>query len=121
MTELEKTIYELEMSLLKPEVRLSSEQLNLLLADDFMEFGSAGLIYKKKDTIETLINSSDKTEFLVTDFNAKELAEGVVLATFKTERAVNDTDKVASLRSSLWKKNGSQWQMVFHQGTPIKQ
>ena len=47
MNELYNTIYELETSLLKSEIRSSFEQLNILLADDFKEFGSSGLIYAK--------------------------------------------------------------------------
>ena len=120
MNELAKQIYDLELSLLKPEVRSSREKLNELLSDDFMEFGSSGSVYYKIDTLQNLTNSTDKVVYVVSDFKAKELSENFVLTTFKTERTINDTDIVVSLRSSIWKKTEGKWQMFFHQGTPIK-
>lgn len=120
MNNIEKTIYELELSLLKPEVRSSTDKLNELLADDFMEFGSSGAIYYKPDTLQNLTASTDKVAYAMSDFKAKELSEAFVLTTFKTERIINNTDITVSLRSSIWKKNKGSWQMFFHQGTLIK-
>lgn len=119
MNELTKTIYDLELSLLTPEARSSVDKLSNLLADDFMEFGSSGLIYDKKEILERLPANTEKIEFIVNDFVARQLFEDVVLTTFKTERIINDTEKITSLRSSLWKKINGNWQMFFHQGTPI--
>lgn len=113
-------MYELELSLLTPEVRSSFDKLNFLLTDDFMEFGSSGLIYDKKEILQRLPSTSEKIEFSVNDFAARQLSEGVVLTTFKTERIINDTEKMTSLRSSLWKNTNGNWQMFFHQGTLIK-
>jgi hypothetical protein len=121
MNELTQQFYDLETALLKPEVRSSREELDKLLADEFMEFGSSGSVYHKSDTLKGLTTSTDKIVFEVTDFEAKELSADFVLTTFKTKRTINDTDIVISLRSSIWKKTGGNWQMFFHQGTPIKQ
>ena len=121
MNELTKQFYDLELSLLNPEVRSSAEKLDALLADDFMEFGSSGSIYHKPDTLAGLTASTDKVIFEVSDFEAKKLSEDFVLTTFKTKRTIkNDIDIVVSLRSSIWKKTDGNWQMFFHQGTPIK-
>ena len=38
----------LEESLLSREVRKSTEKLNILLDDEFLEYGSSGKIYSKK-------------------------------------------------------------------------
>jgi hypothetical protein len=48
MENLEELIYKLETDLLKPEVRASVEELNELMSDDFIEYGSSGFIYDKK-------------------------------------------------------------------------
>lgn len=121
MNELTQQFYILETLLLKPEVRSSRIELDKLLADDFMEFGSSGSMYRKSDTLESLTTTTDKVVYEVSDFGAKELSEDFVLTTFKTKRTINDTDIVISLRSSIWKKTEGNWQMFFHQGTPIKQ
>jgi len=120
MNEFTQKFYNLEALLLQPEVRSSREKLDTLLADDFMEFGSSGAIYKKSDTLQNLTTTTDKVVYEMSNFDAKELSDNFVLTTFRTKRTINDFDVVNSLRSSLWKKTGDTWQMFFHQGTPIK-
>ena len=120
MNELTQKFYDLETTLLKPEVRSSREELEKLLADDFIEFGSSGSIYRKPNTLTNLSTSTDKVVYEVSDFVAKELSENFVLNTFKTKQTINDIDVVVSLRSSIWKKTDGNWQMFFHQGTPTK-
>jgi hypothetical protein len=120
MNELKQKFFDLETTLLQPEVRSSREELDKLLADDFMEFGSSGSVYRKSDTLASLTTTTDKVVYEVSDFEAKELSENFVLTTFKTKRTINNADIVVSLRSSLWKKTGGNWQMFFHQGTPTK-
>lgn len=109
---LEKTIQQLELSLLEPLTRQSTGKLNQLISDDFVEFGSSGKAYNKQDIIENL-PSEDLREFSVRDFKATELSKGVVLATYTTI----EKEKVC-LRSSIWKNLNGDWCMVFHQGTP---
>lgn len=120
MNEITQTIYELELSLLKSEVRSSADKLNELLANDFKEFGSSGLIYTKQDILERLPSNPDKVIYTVSDFEVTNLSEDVVMANFKTDRIINDIEKVSSLRTSLWRKDDGAWRMFFHQGTPIK-
>ena len=121
MNELTQKFYDLETSLLQPKVRSSREKLNALLADDCMEFGSSGSVYHKSDTLQNLTTNTEKVIYELSDFDARELSENLVLTTFKTKRTINDADVVISLRSSIWKKTGAGWQMFFHQGTPMKQ
>ncbi len=120
MNDITKIIYDLELSLLKPEVRSSKEALDKLLADDFIEFGSSGNKYTKQDILERLPNTLEKVEYLVSDFNVDTPSENIVIATFKTVRTTDGKDKVVSLRSSHWRKADGSWQMFFHQGTPIQ-
>lgn len=119
---LQKIIYDLETKLLKPEIRSSSKDLDSLLADDFMEFGSSGEIYNKKEILERLPKDTEVSpvQFVVSDFQVKELSENVVLATFKTDKISSDKNHVFALRASIWKKTNGNWQMIYHQGTPTK-
>lgn len=106
----------LEKMLLDSSIRNQPAALERLLADDFVEFGTSGRIYDKKITIERL---SEESPVVVeaSNFEAKQLSPDVVQLTFKTRRKNEDGSCSASLRSSLWKLNGQQWQMFFHQGT----
>ena len=112
-------IKELELSLLKPEVRSSKEALDKLLADDFTEFGTSGNKYTKADILERLPNTLERVEYTVSDFSVETPSEDVAIATFKTERTTDGKDRVISQRSSHWRKIDSGWQMFFHEATPI--
>jgi hypothetical protein len=112
--------YDLETTLLKPEIRSSREELDRLLADDFMEFGSSGSVYQKQDTLASLTTTTDNVVYEVSDFEVRKISEDAVLTTFKTKRTINDTDVTIALRSSIWKKIEGNWRMFFHQGTPVR-
>ena len=106
----------LEKKLLDSSVRKDLVELNRLLSDDFVEFGTSGKIYDKKIIIERL---SQETPNVVEAFNFKGvvLSQDVVQLTFKTKRINEDGTISASLRCSIWKLKESNWQMLFHQGT----
>lgn len=117
--EIKDTIFELENRLQQPDVRMSLEKLNDLISDDFIEFGSSGAVYTKGDVLKNL-PASPEIRFVMTDFKIKILSSDIVQSTFKTEKTDIQTGKVTkSLRSSLWRNEGSKWRMLFHQGTPF--
>lgn len=107
----------LEERLLEPEVRKSFLAVAELLAEDFIEFGSAGRIYNKRQIIESL-QQETPVQRTLTQFKASVLAPDIVLVTYLvTRNSASDEQPVASLRSSIWKLIAGRWQMVFHQGT----
>ncbi|MED3726264.1 DUF4440 domain-containing protein [Priestia filamentosa] len=115
--ELKEHLYGLEEKLLQSDVRKSVVELEELLAHDFVEFGSSGRVFNKEITIDSLPNEETVGEMTITDFEIKLLAPHVVLTTF---RLLKRDSMQYSLRSSIWKLTGEQWQMIFHQGTPTK-
>ncbi len=119
MNDITNTIKELELSLLKPEIRSSKEALDKLLASDFVEFGTSGNKYTKTDILKRLPNTLERVEYVVSNFAVDTPAENIAVATFKTERTTDGKDKVISLRSSHWRKTDGEWQMFFHQATRI--
>jgi hypothetical protein len=52
--DIKKVIFELENKLQQPDVRKSVEQLNELVSEDLIEFGSSGQVYTKKDVLNNL-------------------------------------------------------------------
>ena len=114
-------IYRLETSLLQQNIRSNQKIVEELLADDFIEFGASGTIYNKKMVVESL-QSEVKTEFTITDFDMKEISSTAVLVTYRIAKRDDKTNKCTfSLRSSIWVLKNNRWQLLFHQGTPIKQ
>jgi hypothetical protein len=119
MDNLKETIYQLEDKLQKPDVRKSVQELDDLISNDLIEFGSSGQIYTKKDVLINLPVSPD-IKFIMTDFRINILGENIVQSLFRTEKNNLKTGKIThSLRSSLWRNENGQWKMLFHQGTPV--
>ena len=116
---LEKHIFDLEQSLLQPEVRQSSEKIAELLSDDFFEFCSSGKIYfyKKGDVFDENKNFS-VIDWEIKDFSIRILSNDMVLATYKAIKHNEPRKQMKySLRSSIWKCFSGDWKIIFHQGT----
>ena len=104
--------------MLQPSVRKSTDRLNELLADDFLEFGASGSRYNKHDVLEHL-PKLDEVKHTVHDFATVQISPDTILATYRAEKKGLDSgEKSFSLRSSLWQNRNGQWQVFFHQGTP---
>ena len=121
--QLAKHIENLEVSLLQPEVRRSAKRINDLLANDFVEFGMFGKIYSKQDIVELLPNSEEEKfeKYDASEFQTREIAVDTVLLTYKASiDFLKNNEIIWTLRCSIWQKRGENWQMIFHQGTVIK-
>jgi len=114
-------IQNLEELLLSPEIRANKEKLDLLLADDFIEFGSSGNIFSKSSIIDSLINSSEDWNYQINEFSCKPLARDIFLVTYRLSIFSEGNIMLRkSLRSSIWRKKSQNWQIVFHQGTKVE-
>jgi hypothetical protein len=113
-----QTLFNLEQTLHNPNTRNSRSELEKLLSDDFVEFGTSGRIYTRKEII-TALADEPASKIEAENFEACELALGVVLVTYKTKRIASEGKSIEALRSSVWKLFGEQWKMVFHQGTKL--
>jgi hypothetical protein len=112
-------IYDLEQLLLSPGVRASADDLEALLADEFVEIGGSGRIYYKEDILRSLPGEK-AVQFTVSDFETKSLSANLFLATYRLEKILEDGGSTLSMRSSIWKSSDSGWRMIFHQGTRIE-
>jgi hypothetical protein len=111
-------IRQLEEKLLESSIRTSIGAVADLLADDFVEFGSSGRVFNKREIIASLQQEDGTCRRSLHDFEAKLLAPGVILATYRVLRqADNSEPAIQSLRSSIWKLTDGRWQTIFHQGT----
>ena len=106
----------LEQQLLQPEVRRDREKLENILGDEFYEVGSSGRVFDRATIIDTMISES-KRELVMKEYQSMVLADDVVIATFRILRLIEGQMTASSRHSSVWKKRGDQWWMVYHQGT----
>jgi len=123
MESIEKLILKLENDLLKSEIRKSTQKINEILADDFIEFTSSGSEYHYKSG-DVFQEQNDNHELLwqIVDFKIKQLSDHCILAIYRLikHNEVNENIKY-SLRSSIWKCCDGKWKMLFHQGTLISE
>jgi hypothetical protein len=88
---------ELEQRLMHPSVRASPDQVARLLAEEFIEFGSSGRVYDKRQIIELLQQEQETASPpTVTDFSARRLSADVMLLIYRVVE--NQT-----IKSSIWK------------------
>lgn len=115
----EKTAAELrrlELMLLKPEVRCNRASVEELLAEDFLEFGSSGRVWRRAAVLEMLATETC-TPPEVEDFTCRMVSEDVALVTYCSVRRDGDGARSDVLRSSLWVRQQGKWKLQFHQGT----
>ena len=117
---IETIIQQFEEQLLRPDVRRSTQALDDLLADEFIEFGSSGRVYDKQQIIASLPNEKAVPRTL-SQFKTTILAPGVILATYHSTYWNPDKKPTHSRRCSIWKLINGRWQMIFHQGTLTKE
>lgn len=112
-------IKSLEEALHRPEVRRSRDALEGLLADNFVEFGAAGIVHDRATIIDLLLqeDGGGEGELRASNYALAAISDDAVLLTYESERTQNDGARRSVLRSSIWKRAGDGWQMLFHQGT----
>lgn len=89
---------------------LADGSLGDLIAEDFSELGASGRTWTA-DEVRATLASEPPRAVTIEAFEVACLADGVVLATYRSE------DPRPANRSSIWVRRGDRWVMRFHQGT----
>ena len=105
-------LYELETSLFKNKYLKDIDYLEKIFHNDFMEYGKSGLIYRKKDTIDSLFGLDDR-DIKIIDFSSEKIDENTYIVHYIS---IHSGDNKV-LRTSIWKDDGLGLQLFFHQGT----
>jgi glyoxylase I family protein len=91
-----------------------------LIDDEFIEIGSSSTIYNKTEVMRWLA-SDDPSERLGTSFKIHKFSEDVILLTYISSiKDMPGSEAKKAMRSSIWRLSNNRWQIVFHQGTPLK-
>lgn len=89
-----------------------------MVVDDFWEIGASGQRYSREfvlDVLEArLANPVDESDWESRDFHVRELAPDVYLLTYTLRQGERLTR-----RSTIWRRAGDDWKIVFHQGTIV--
>jgi len=112
----------LEVALHHPGVRLDEARVSALLHADFHEVGRSGRAYDRPTILRFLAEQGRSTEgppSVVSDqFAVRPLGPAAALLTYRAAHRQPDGSLTRhTLRSSVWVREGSAWQMLYHQGT----
>lgn len=110
-----------EVALHQASVRSSATEISKLLHEKFSEFGRSGNQYNYVQIIKYLVDEEPSDPIFVwsQDYEVRYQCENTALITYKSAHIIDDNELIHhSLRSSLWVKSDSGWQLIFHQGTP---
>lgn len=116
LRQLEKTLYGLEIDLMRPVTRSSRTSLEGLIDEGFVGFASSGAMYDRESTISALLLETPPA-WSIAGFEVRLLAPGVALTTYVATTSAGPS----SQRSSVWKLSDGHWRIAFHQGTPIRE
>lgn len=101
----------------RPEFGTTRADFESMMAPEFWEVGASGRIYSRSfvlDTLEARHATPVDEDFSVTDFACREIGANLYLATYRLDQAGR-----LSRRATIWRYDGSAWQIVYHQGTLI--
>ena len=102
----------------RPEYGSSIEAFDRLMASDYWEVGASGNRYERSFILAHLAASppvdSDAAGWKTSDFACRLLGGETYLLTYTLDQHGRITR-----RSTIWRRNGADWQILFHQGTVV--
>ena len=109
---MENTILDLEKNLFKYEYISKKEWLDKVIHECFTECGKSGYLYKKEDTIESLLTCNEDRNIVIYNYTCKQIDEHTWLVHYIT--TTDETNLI--YRTSIWVKEDN-LKLIFHQAT----
>lgn len=115
-----QALSEREAILQHPTADTSSADLEALLDAEFWETGASGRHYDRATVLQALeqhrAGTPDRAAWLhMSELRCLQLAEHVYLLTYLLNHPERPTR-----RSSIWRRRGGEWRLVYHQGTVLR-
>ncbi|WP_050478776.1 DUF4440 domain-containing protein [Herbaspirillum rhizosphaerae] len=106
----------------RPDFGATRDAFEAMMADEFWETGASGRRYSKQFILDTLAErhagqgaEAHGDSWETSDFYCQEIAPDHFLLTYTLSQGVRITR-----RTSLWRRQGAGWVIVYHQGTPAQ-
>ena len=102
----------------RPQYVRSRADVEAMTAEDFWEIGASGRRYSREyvlDTLEARLESPMEDSWETCDFHCRKLATDVYLLTYTLLQGERLTR-----RATIWQRSGSDWKVIFHQGTVVE-
>lgn len=94
------------------------EAFDRLMATDYWEIGASGRRYDRSFILATLTANppvdANAAGWEVSGFACRSVGDDTYLLTYTLDQNGRTTR-----RSTIWRRNGAEWQILFHQGTVV--
>lgn len=102
----------------RPEFAAGVDAFARLMTPGYWEVGASGRRYSRAFILRHLTENppadAHAAGWITSDFACRHLGEETYLVTYTLDQKGRITR-----RSTLWRQNGSDWQILFHQGTVV--
>jgi hypothetical protein len=101
----------------RPEFGATRAEFESMVDEDFWEVGASGRRYTRKYVLEVLedrARTPAEDLWETTDFRCQELAPDLYLLTYTLRQGERVTR-----RTTIWRRVGADWKIMFHQGTSV--
>jgi len=111
----------LEIELHQFGTRTNHYRIDQLIHYSFIEIGYSGNVYSKEEILDSLLNEVESTYTVWSqDYQFIELSKDMVQVIYKEARMDSEgTLSRHAIRTSIWQKELGDWQVRFHQATPV--
>ena len=112
-----RRLRQLEEDLEEEETRFDVPYMEQVMAEEFIEFGRSGRIYDRR---ECLSHPREPIQAVIPlpDLSIRMITDDVAQVTYNSH-VTWDGELLKGRRSSIWRRAGDSWELVFHQGTPF--
>ena len=110
-----------ELLLMNPPQNINHADLEKIIHADFFEIGASGQRHDRASCMDTVMHRCEskcnvKSESCeAKDFECTEISNNIYLLTYIL---IQNKQRVTR-RASIWKLNGAQWEIMYHQGTIV--
>jgi hypothetical protein len=101
-----------------PKSGMTRKDFESITVESFWEVGASGRIYSRDyvlDVLEERLKNPQKDKWETKDFHCLEIAKDNYLLTYTLMQGERITR-----RSTIWRKHGDNWKIVYHQGTLVE-
>jgi hypothetical protein len=89
--------------------------MEAVLAADFHEIGASGVVHVRAEVIAP--HGGPIRSLPLMSFTVSQIGGDIALARYRSTTEDGDGSLRVSERASIWRREGSEWKLVFHQGT----
>ncbi|GGJ84764.1 nuclear transport factor 2 family protein [Pseudomonas matsuisoli] len=121
MSDLLDEISRLETEVHHPGVQCKPARLNELVHPSFFKVARSGRRLER-DYVLAFLTQHEPPAVRSDDFRLTWIADDCVLLNYRSVQLRTDGSRFRyTLRASIWRRERSQWQLFYHQGTPVEE